>query len=201
MSSTTGKNREKLDRYYTPDDLADKLVHHLSYEIVPELEPHDVLEPSVGGGAFVRATQRHFGGHPECIGVDPDPDALGFSWCSAWVRSTFEDFDEPGHFDLIVGNPPFRHAQAHIEKGLSLLAPGGVLAFLLRLAMTEGKGRAAFWRDAPLRHITVLAERPSFTGGGTDSCAYGWFVFQQGWQGGRSVLPGWSWKTPKGKAA
>jgi hypothetical protein len=42
----------------------------------------------------------------------------------------------------------------------------------------------------------ALAERPSFTGGGTDSAAYGWFWFDREWKQPAEVIPGWSWRQP-----
>jgi hypothetical protein len=37
--------------------------------------------------------------------------------------------------------------------------------------------------------VHVLSRRPSFTGGGTDSAAYGWFVWRKGYVG--SPRLGW----------
>jgi len=34
----------------------------------------------------------------------------------------------------------------------------------------------------------------SFTGSGTDSCAYGFFWFQRSYPGEPTIVPGWSWK-------
>jgi hypothetical protein len=50
---------------------------------------------------------------------------------------------------------------------------------LLRLAFVESARRFVWWErhGARLAHVYALAERPSFTGGGTDSAAYGWFVW------------------------
>ena len=52
-------------------------------------------------------------------------------------------------------------------------------SFLLRLGFLESKKRGPFWdavmQDKLLRKVWVLRERPSFTGGGTDNSAYGWF--------------------------
>ena len=51
MSATNrGGERDKLDRYYTPDNVARACTARLT---IPD--GATVLEPSVGGGAFVRA--------------------------------------------------------------------------------------------------------------------------------------------------
>ena len=44
-------SRDNLDRYYTPDALADRLVGR----IADRLGDGMILEPSCGGGAFLRA--------------------------------------------------------------------------------------------------------------------------------------------------
>jgi hypothetical protein len=82
--------------------------------------------------------------------------------------------------DWIVGNPPYNQAEAHIRRALGL---SGQVAFLLRLAMLESRARVDLWRKHPARKVWVLAERPSFTNGKTDSAAYGWFWWDQTWEG------------------
>lgn len=88
-------------------------------------------------------------------------------------------------FDLIIGNPPYKHAQRFAELAMALLAPGGHLTFLLRLAFLEGQGRAkSIWRDMPPHTVAVATRRPSFTGNGkTDATAYAQFHFVKGHRG------------------
>ena len=50
------------------------------------------------------------------------------------------------------------------------------VVMLLRLNFLAGGGRADFMR-AQEPDVYVLPNRPSFTGHGTDSCEYAWFVF------------------------
>ena len=176
-------SRLSNDAYYTPDPLAEKLVGLLP------LSPGDfVLEPSVGGGAFARALRKQ---GVEVVGCDIDPLASGVSDCSAFVEADFLALPPPGTFEWVVGNPPYTDVSQHIEKALSV-APN--VAFLLRLAVMEGAGRVSLWQRWPLATVWVLAERPSFTGKGTDACAYGWFWFCRHHSGPARIIPGWSWK-------
>ncbi len=176
-------SRRPLDAYYTPDTLAEKLVG-----LLPVRRGAAVVEPSVGGGAFARALRLQGAG---VVGCDIDPQAAGFVDC---VRHQVGDFlttpldVEP---DWVIGNPPFRGFEAHLDRALQM-APE--VAFLLRLAVMESAGRVARWVSWPLARVWVLAERPSFTGGGTDSAAYGWFWFSRSHTGHPTVTPGWSWK-------
>jgi hypothetical protein len=168
--------RRTGDAYHTPEPLARALVGLLPIHSKICWEPH------AGGGAFVRALVDQ-GAH--VIATDINPDA---GWGASW---DFLTSTQPGSIDWVVGNPPFRNHEAHIDRALRM-APN--VAFLLRLAVMESAGRVDCWARWPLRRVTVLAERPSFTGGGTDSAAYGWFVFKRGHSGPAEVVPGWSWK-------
>lgn len=171
------------DAYYTPDDLAEKLVGLLP------LSPGDfVLEPSVGGGAFARALRKR---GAEVVGCDINPRAEGVPDCSAFIEADFLTLPPPCTFEWVVGNPPYTDVEQHIEKALSV-SPN--VAFLLRVAVTESASRIPFWQRWPLAKVWVLAERPSFTGGKTDSCAYGWFWFSREHTGYGLIIPGWSWK-------
>ena len=173
--------RRPLDAYYTPDALASALVG-----LLPIASTDIVLEPHAGGGAFVRALMR-CDASVHAMDIDRGAAGLrepGVAWC-------FGDFlNHRGDYDWIVGNSPFRGFEAHVEHALTL-APN--VAFLLRLAVMESAGRVPMWKRWPLRHVWVLAERPSFTDGGTDSAAYGFFHFQRG-ATTATVTPGWSWK-------
>jgi hypothetical protein len=175
--------RIPLDAYYTPDALAVALVGLLP------IEPTDtVLEPHAGGGAFVRALL------PRCSGVmacDINPDAEGLRIASASWDLDFLSMRQPSSARWIVGNPPFRGFEAHVDHALTLSRH---VAFLMRLAVTESAGRVPMWQRWPLRKVWVLAERPSFTDGGTDSAAYGWFWFDTHHDGPAEIVPGWSWK-------
>lgn len=152
-----------------------------------------VLEPSAGQGAFLRASSAIL--RPQLLYAIDVVDLAWDHWkdfAHASSVSRFEDFDRAG-WNLIIGNPPYADARAHVEHALSLLEPGGVLSFLLRLAFLESKSRFDFWQRHPAEAVYVLSERPSFTGGGTDNCAYGWFVWRAGVRPRVTALETISW--------
>lgn len=172
MSATNrGATRRDGDAYYTPDALAEALV-----AMLPINRRDLCVEPHVGGGAFARALHRR---GASVIGVDIDPDASGFEWCAETHRACdWLSFPkDTGPIDWVIGNPPFRNFGAHADKALSLEPSLGV-AFLLRLAVLESAKRADWWRTRMPSYLYPIAKRPSFTGGSTDSCAYGWFVWR-----------------------
>lgn len=167
--------RDVLDRFYTADRLAAACV-----SVLPTAAPYRIVEPSVGGGAFVRASLSRWP-NAEITGVDIDPEAAGRFEVERFLLGdwlTISRSDPPRNVDLVLGNPPYSHAEAHVRASLAV-AP--CVGMLLRLAFLEGQARAAFWREHPPESVHVLSKRPSFTADGrTDSAAYAFFVWRQG---------------------
>ena len=56
-----------------------------------------------------------------------------------------------------------------VARDLVLHLPG--------VTRSEGRARRSFWAEHPASKVVVLSGRPSFTGAGTDSCAYGFFIW------------------------
>jgi len=80
------------------------------------------------------------------------------------------------NIDLIFTNPPFSIADKFIEKALSE-SPSVVM--LLRLNYLGSQKRFEFWKKYPVTGLIVLSKRPSFTGTGTDSTEYAWFIWDK----------------------
>lgn len=203
MSATNrGSTRRDRDAYYTPDDLADAIVRHV---VAPHL--HDfgrVVEPHVGGGAFARAilktrTLQHI------TGFDLAPTAEARASCDIVHRGDWlaDPDTETGRVrdnmraDVVLGNPPFRGWERHAEVAFDV-AP--VVVFLLRLSVLEGGARASWWAQYRPAEVWTLAERPSFTGGSTDSAAYGVMVWRRGHTGPTS-LHLLSWRATRDRPA
>lgn len=75
----------------------------------------------------------------------------------------------------VMTNPPFSLAMEFVER--SLAEVDGAVVMLLRLAWLASQKRAPFLRKHT-PSVYVLPKRPSFTGKGTDSADYGWFVWR-----------------------
>jgi len=179
--------RKPLDAYHTDPRVADQLVGLLG------IEPGQTcLEPHVGAGAFAYALMKR---GAAVWAQDVDPAAPYLSKHGGHVGDFLTDVSPSIRHtgpDWIVGNPPFAGFEKHVDRALEL-APR--VAFLLRLAAMESEGRIECWKRWPLCRVWVLAQRPSFTGSGTDSCAYGFFLFKRGFLGERAeVIPGWGWR-------
>ena len=153
-----------LDAYYTPYELAKFLVGLLP------IQPNDlVLEPSAGGGAFVKALLEKTS---EVVAIDINPNAPALDMTLS-ASCDFLEIFPPNQPYWIIGNPPYFQAIEHIEHSIS--CSDRHVCFLLRLSFLESKRRYDFWKRNPCRKVFVLSERPSFTGIGTDSSAYGFF--------------------------
>lgn len=208
--------RNAADAYYTPDALALAITDALRDRL--GLVPDYVVEPSAGGGAFLRAIHSTWPA-ASIEAVEPTTPQTGPLTVGALPRgilhsTTWEDFPCVVPPDLIVGNPPYNlpgdgrgdnptTAERHVMLAMERLPEGGHLAFLLRLAFLSGGGRIRrLYSQHPLRALWPVTPRPSFTGGGTDGSEYGVFVWRKGWQGECDVRPlEWTALTRERRAA
>lgn len=181
MSATNrGGKRRESDYYPTPDAVADRVVALCSGHAVSG----EVLEPSAGSGAFVRAVRKWMpSAHITAVEPHQATDLFA-AGASCWSRVSLEEFADERRFSLIIGNPPYSLAEEHVRLCLGLLATAGRLVFLLRLSFLESARRAALFRETPLSDVHVFSKRPSFTNDGkTDSAAYAVFVWTDGHRG------------------
>lgn len=174
--------RRVNDAYYTPSQLAEAcLARAREGKYAPiELRPTTrVLEPHVGGGAWAALVA----GQVHLTTCDIDPEASGLALGDEQIVGDFltHDFFAAGPFDLILGNPPFNDAEAHVRRAQALLADHGRLLFLLRRNFV-GPARFGLLEDGlgPVREW-VIGPRVSFTGdagvGETDMQEYSLFEF------------------------
>lgn len=165
--------RDALDRYYTPPDVAMRCVRWLS-GIVDA--PQTVMEPSVGGGAWVAAARQEWRPTVDVLDIDPGAAGLGMgdtSICADWLTVS-----PPVRYDLVLGNPPYRHAEAHVRHSIH---HARCVAMLLRLGFLASQRRAKLFSEYPLAHVGVLPRRPSFSlNGKTDGSDYAMCVWIDG---------------------
>jgi hypothetical protein len=182
--------RNPHDFYPTPYPLARQMIEQYAPYQVP---PSFVLDMGAGSGVFGDAARAAY---PSAYitGVDIRPLSRPRSY-DYWLTGGYDFLlnDESEVFDLVIGNPPYRYAEAFVRRGLSLLTHGGTMVLLLRLAFLEGQERGrGLWCEHLPKEVAVLCQRPSFTGdAGTDATAYAVFVWQKTvWQ---CVPPRLSW--------
>lgn len=168
MSSTNrGAERRVDDAYMTPPWCVRRLLDVWR----PRGTSGILVEPAVGTGNIVRA-----------IGTEP------FSWLTYDIRevAAVGEMHVTGDFlkvasygtdaEAVITNPPYCLAEEFIRHSRSCF-PLADVVFLLRIAFLASASRLPLWRDVGTPDVYVLPNRPSFTGGGTDSADYAWFVW------------------------
>lgn len=157
---------EVADRYYTPDLEARNLA-----ALLPIQPGARILEPHVGGGAWVRALRETVPG-ATIIGNDLDPNARGLALCDEQLvgDATRSSLLTEAKADWVVGNPPYGTAlEDHIR--CCVLAAHNC-ALLVRLGALASAGRfAGVWSRSTFRptHFWALSDRIRFNGAsGTD---------------------------------
>lgn len=134
---------DKLGRSYTPQACADAIIKMIR----PHLPPGalHVIEPCVGGGAFIRACRSNLT-VGLVTGIDLDPDAPGFEECDDCQHANVLDKSFNGLFDLSITNPPFgkvvgqKTTIAIIEKAIELAT---VCVILMPIDFASQVGYAA----------------------------------------------------------
>lgn len=203
------KDRIARDGYMTPDALALAICAALRRRGV---DPGEIIEPSAGDGAFVRAARATWPhAHVSAVEIDGSKRhgleltgahvALTDDWPRLARLLANQQAEDSTMYRLIVGNPPFRQAQEHIEAELDLLREGDRLAFLLRLNFLGSSARVRFWRRPGLETVQTVAPRPSFTGGGTDGTEYAVMTWRKGYRGAPRILSPLVWAPPRARAA
>jgi len=175
------RKRDEFDFYPTPIELCRAVVNLLP-DNWKRTSLH-VLDPGAGSGVWGEAVRERYK-YCTISGVEirdlPHPKPYTF-----WHPNTdFLEFSKkPFSYDIIIGNPPYKLAEKFIFESFEMLAPGGWLVFLLRLAFLESKQRYDNLFKSNLskpNHVYVSVRRPSFTGDGkTDATAYAIYLWNK----------------------
>lgn len=188
-------SRKPLDLYATPPEVARAIVSRLAQTIAPA----QILEPSAGPGRFVTAALAQW---PDAPVLAVDVDGAHEQACMEAGAVEFVHDDWPAFAAradrtrdlyrsplLVLGNPPFSHAQRHVQSALSLLRDGEHLAFVLRLSFLGANERIGFWERTPLLSLALILPRPSYVDDGNDSTESALFVWRKGFTGRATLEP------------
>lgn len=143
--------RNRYDAYPTPEYCVDGIMDELMLPV-----GFTYLEPCRGGDVIFNRL--------------PEPRI----W--AEIQQGVDYLSMPFPADVVITNPPFSLALEFLTKAL---AECHTVVFLLRLNFLGAQKRREFWQENPPSHLFVQSQRPSFTGGGTDSTEYAWFVWDR----------------------
>lgn len=179
--------RYKNDLYPTPLDFC-----RTSLNMLGQFKCTRVLDPGAGLGAWGKAVKEKYAEpwvHHEngnaiispvtLTGVDIDDKLAESKYYDNWIKADYLKLKTNDKFDLIVGNPPYSHAEEFVRKSFDLLDETGVIMFLLRLAFLESQERwNGLWQTNRPTIVYVSPRRLSFTGNRkSDNTAYGLFVW------------------------
>lgn len=176
-----GAVRQTDDFYETPGWLTRAILPHLN------LTPQSyAFEPACGQGAIVQELL-NFGlpeSHVFCADINPafvsqvstrlKVNVVQSNFLQKFLPTFQATENRP---DLIITNPPYKHALEFVKESLEIVDIYGTVAMLLRLNFLGGQKRAKFLREHPC-DVYVSPRRPSFTGGSTDATEYAWFVWR-----------------------
>lgn len=160
MSATNrGAKRREADFYPTPP----QAVFALANELCLTADRFTWGEPCAGDGAIISAMWRAHGIEPR-----------RWEWAELREGRDYLQQGLTGPVDGVITNPPFSLAQEFIERSLSEVR---FSAYLLRMNFMGSQKRCAWWCGREPTHLFTLADRPSFTGTGSDATEYAWFVW------------------------
>lgn len=133
---------QEFQFFETPAEIADWLV-----SLVGDIEPcHNVLEPSAGRGAIIKAIHRAY---PKvvvtCYELMPENRQILSTLDNVVIVG--EDFcqeDNPLGYDRIIANPPFSGNQdiQHVKQMYAWLNPGGTMAAITSTHWVLGQEKA-----------------------------------------------------------
>ena len=185
------RERDPNDFYPTPTELCDaalRLIHADVYEIKA------VLDPGCGTGVWGQAARRRWQGiHLDGVDIRDVGHPEGYD--SLFIND-FRLLGFTPFYNAVIGNPPYKHAEAFIRLGMEALVDGGYMIYLLRLGFLEGQKRGqGLWRKYRPIHVAVCSKRPSFIPGtrSTDATAYAIFVWRKGDRSGKTELSFLNW--------
>lgn len=171
------RERDKDDFYETD---VDALRTYLDQHFEHDIDNCSVLDPGAGTGVYGKVIKQLFY-NPFITGVELNSDRfprLKQNY-DAWYEADYLAIPNNPAYHYVLGNPPYKHAEAFFWKSLGMLnRRRGTIDFLLRLGFLESDGRyARMWsRGYKPTKVTVLNTRPSFTGDGkTYPAAFAFF--------------------------
>ena len=141
-------NRHTADFYPTPHNAAMDAINAIEINNAFNNQTDTIFDPGAGDGAWGKACRQRW---PKAYitGLEVRPECWPKAY-DEWHIGRFEDFPTRRKFKLIIGNPPYKYAEAWIGKCLQMLIPSGTLAFLLRLQFMGGKAHAQMFQNTPL---------------------------------------------------
>ncbi len=171
--------RRESDFYKTPEWVIESFLREVQKDVPGFLDGHNICDPCAGGDDTSRMPYPAvlaLYGHEHIMTIDIREDS-GAGFKGDFLEQSAKMARD---YDLVISNPPYSLAVEFVKKALEIAAPGGYVAFLLRINFLGAQCRHDFWQETMPSYIYVHSKRPSFTNGGNDSTEYAHFVWVKG---------------------
>ena len=162
--------REANDYYATDPIAAEWLLKLESLE--------NIWEPACGEGHLAKVFERE-----GILGRSSDLINRGYG-----QQLDFLEQKEIWHGDIVT-NPPYKFAQEFVEKSLSLVDDGNLVAMFLPVRYLEGKKRRLMFESMPPKTVYVSSSRIKAAMNGdfeavkSSAVTYTWIVWKKGYEG------------------
>jgi hypothetical protein len=180
-SSHALEEREGNDFYATDPKAIDILINGCPYAFNADVP---ILEPCCGQGHMSKRLEELGYDVKSCDLIDRGYGETGVDFLSS--------------FDMwngnIITNPPYKLAKEFVEKALSIVPVGNMIAMFLKLQFLEGKGRKKMFLYSPPRFLMVSSSRilcgknGDFNYEQGSAVAYAWYVWEKGYKGRTEIL-------------
>lgn len=120
--------KKKFQAFFTPEDIANLVVG------MGKVNGCNVLEPSAGSGALMKACFAHGAQSVHAIEINPEHHAELSLYGATVIIQDFITIKPDPQFDRVVMNPPFTKKQdlKHVAHALKFLKPGGRLVAIVQ---------------------------------------------------------------------
>lgn len=180
----------KLDQYFTPPFVIYAALPALAEQL---LGTGLIIDPSAGDGRVLRCLYNAGVDPARLLGLEIDPSAAAQSPLPVAVADTLQtDLTQIPAVQrqgicLVLGNPPYSHAEDFVRWGIKHVGATGRVHYLLRTGFLGSVTRHPLFTQYP-PNVTYLPSRPSFihklrTNGSkstSDQYTYCWYDYQYG---------------------
>jgi hypothetical protein len=178
--------KDSPDDFPTPPWATRGLIEHV-LENKEALAGMTCWEPACGAGHMSKVLKEYFR-------AVQSSDAYDYQYGEVFDFVAMSNHEES--YDWMITNPPFRHAEEFVLRGLKVARKG--VAVLARSVFLESAGRyRAIFRDTPPTKFAQFTERVPMVKGRLDKKAstatgYAWLV----WEKEAAQLPRLMWVPP-----
>lgn len=122
-----------------------------------------ILDAGAGTGVWGQAAKERWKQDARIIGVEVRKTVPPSPFYDEWRVGDYRLIDLP-NVDIVIGNPPFKYAEAFVRRSIELVTRRvGRVVFLLPLSFLGGQARGdGLFVEHPPTTVIVLSKRPGF---------------------------------------